>query len=217
MRSAIYKNKACNSIPIGIAKMAHQTFAFWYFSTTSITIPISVHWFRSLSSAFSRWCTPQQAPWSKSQVSCSWSGSLPTACQCRSIRYHPLLGGTSRMSLSALIHKACRSAESSIPKRLSCTLRATSQDKWSLRELQSVKYRCSIARWLCSYHSLTVFKWPVNSQSKARSLSPDFNWSLQSICLSLQSSSTNSLRVDDPNPIRWNLCSPNFTSLRDVM
>ena len=33
---------------------------------------------------------------------------------------------------------------------------------------QSVKYRCNIARWLCSYHSLTDFKWPVNSQSKAR-------------------------------------------------
>jgi hypothetical protein len=51
---------------------------------------------------------------------------------------------------------------------------AASQNKWSLRERQPVKYRCSIAR---SVHtnpaSLTDSKLPVNPQSKARNLSPD--------------------------------------------
>ena len=57
-----------------------------------------------------------------------------------------------------------------------------------------MKYRCNIARWLYSYHSLTDFKWPANSQSKARSLSPDSIDPCRSVNLSLQRSSANSFQ-----------------------
>ena len=177
----------------------YQTISFRYFTTTFITIPVSVHGFKSLSWASSRWCTPQQALWPESQVSCSWSSSLPTVCQCRSIRSPA--GWYFSDVFSAWIHRACRSAQSSIPKRLSCTLRATSHDKWSLRERQSVKYKCSIARWLCSYQSLTVFKWPVNSQSKARSLSPDSIHPCRAYASARRVARQTLFRVDDPNPV----------------
>ena len=106
---------------------------------------------KSLSSASSRWCIPQQALWPKSRVSYSWPNSLPTVCQRQSIRSHLLLGDTFRMSS----HLAPNLARQVVTQGG-----------------QSVKYRCNIARWLCSYHSLTDFKWPVNSHSKARIACP---------------------------------------------
>ena len=199
---------------------SYQTIAFRYFSSTFITIPVSVHVFRSLSSASSGWCTQQQAPWQESQVSCSWSGSLPTVCRCQSIRSHLLLGGTSRMSSQHWSTEPVAVRKAQYPS--ACPAPYVQLHMTSDRSGSGNLWNTNATSHADSVHTLPWLFSNGQSVHKAKLevciqtlFIPAEHMPLPAVWLDkLASGSTIQTQSGE---IWWNLCSPDFTSMRDVM